>query len=107
MTLEKLNKELKKVCRNVAYLRFKQATSPPFIIYGLAGSSDVHADNRHYFKIDDGFVELYSDDKMPEVERKIEKAFSDNQIPWEKEYEEYIESQRMMCVRWSIQLLGG
>ncbi len=106
MTLEELKKALAAIAPT-AYRVFKKKVNPPFIVYALEGEDDLKADNVHYFEIADGFVELYTTKKEPAREKAVTNALDALEIPWEKENEDYIPGQRMMYVRWSIQLIGG
>ncbi len=107
MTFKDFGKILKGAGFNAAQVRFNKAQPLPYVIYGAAGRSDIHADNIHYFKIPDGYVELYTENKSAALEERLEAALESAAIPWEWDYEQYIESEHMMVVRWNIQMIGG
>lgn len=104
MTLENLMSALNAIAP-AAYLAFKEKTKPPYIIYALSGDEDVMADNEHYLRVADGFVELYTQSKDLQTQAMLEAALRKLGVAWEKENEDYIPDQRIMYVRWHIQFI--
>lgn len=92
---------------NTAYRAFKEATKPPFAVWALDNDADFYADDEHYFKVANGFVELATSIKDFALEASVEDVFKNNKIPYSKDVEDYISDQNIYYVRWSIQLYGG
>lgn len=97
MTLTELVQILKATGYPVAYSHFKAtesnpAPNPPFITYLEFDSSNFHADNKTYKQVRNINVELYTDKKDLEAEKKIEDLLDANDISYESSTT-YIESQ--------------
>ena len=104
MTQAKLVTALRNVVDKVAYMVFTEQQKPPYIIYALPDNDTLHADNSHYHSIPNGWVELYMQKFDFELMKQIESVFEANGLPWEKENEVYIESEKLCQVRWGFQL---
>lgn len=83
----------------VAYSHFvdtelSPAPRPPFITYLVLDSSNFHADNRTYTKINNVNIELYTEKKDLGVESKIEEILDNNDIPYETS-ETWIEAEKL------------
>ena len=76
----------------VAYDHFNQQTEPPFLVYLLPESRNIIADDCVYQPKVLLRVELYTDRKDLEMERRVEDVLSD--MIWTKT-EEYIDSEKM------------
>lgn len=88
MNLVELVQLLKATGLPVAYSHFKAteispAPSPPFITYLEFDSSNFHADNKTYKQIRNINIELYTNKKDLESEKKIEDLLDANDIPYE------------------------
>jgi hypothetical protein len=99
MTIIKLKKILDKTGYPVAYSHFvateqNPAPDPPFIIYLVAYSSNLMADNKVFKKIDIAQVELYTKKKDLSVEKVLEDLFEQNDIPWDAT-DTWIESEKL------------
>lgn len=105
MTLSGFHSILNEAGLPIAYRSFKQAVTPPFIVYGQGIDADFIADNTHYTEIFDGFLELYTDKKDIDSERQIAQALAGSGVVWARENEDYIPDQRLYYVRWSIQFI--
>lgn len=90
-----------------AYHHFNTPQKLPFIVFAQDGRDDLNADNTHYVKIIDGYVELYTDTKQPDLEESIETTLAEHQIPYSWENEIYIDSEKIYMVRWAINFIGG
>lgn len=90
----------------VAYRAFKEPTDPPFICYLFTYDNDVKADNYNYAKIRNFDIELYTDKKDITNEQAIENMLDTNRLPYSKT-EAWIESEQMLQVIYTIQILGG
>ena len=70
----------------VAYRAFPVGKAPklPFVCYLATDTDNFDADNRVYQVIQNVDVELYTEKKDPDVEKRLEAAFDENYIPWDK-----------------------
>ena len=87
-----------------AYDHFAEGESPdpPFICYLLPGSDNFAADGRVYFKIDQLHIELYTDEKSPETERRLEAVLDAHGIFYNKS-EVWIESEKLYEVLYQFE----
>lgn len=92
---------------NAAYHHFNKKTKPPFMVFAQDGRDDLNADNIHYLQIVDGYVELYTETKQPDLEQAIENTLTEHNIPYGWENEIFIESEKVYMVRWAIDFIGG
>ena len=85
-----------------AYDHFAEGESPPppFVVFLLPSSDNFFADNSLYQQNTELDIELYSDSKMPPLERRIEKILAEHEILWNKS-EVWIESEKLYEVRYS------
>lgn len=79
-----------------AYDHFEQgeAPAPPFICYRSPDSNNFSADGTVYFDIDVIDIELYTDEKDPKLEKRLQKLLKKAGIAYEKS-EVWIESERL------------
>lgn len=103
MTQEELCAVLKQLDIPVAYHHFKEGivSGPPFLCYLRTGSEPVLADNRVYSQAQNYDVELYTEEKSPELEERLEKLFDEHEIVYQTE-EVYIEKEDMYEVIYTI-----
>ena len=87
----------------VAYSHFKTSQELPYIIYFVTDNEDLLADNRNYYDFINIAVELYSDDKDPSLEMKLQKLFAENEIVYRKS-ETVIQDENMYEVIYEIKL---
>lgn len=66
----------------------------------------MFADNKVWQKINQLNIELYTDEKSPETEEKIEDILSSHEIPYEKS-EYWIESEKMYEVLYQTEIIYG
>lgn len=66
----------------------------------------MFADNRVWQKINQLNIELYTDEKSPETEEKIEDIMDSYEIPYEKS-EYWIESEKMYEVLYQTEIIYG
>ena len=90
-----------------AYDHFAEGESPdpPFICYLLPGSDNFAADGRAYFKINDVHIELYTDKKDLETERKLETVLDSHGIFYGKS-ETWIGSEKLYEVLYQFEMEG-
>ena len=71
-----------------------ESPSPPFITYLLPGSNNFAADGRVYLKVSEVHIELYTDEKDPLVEARLEDVLDAHEIFYDKT-EVWIESEKL------------
>ena len=88
-----------------AYDHFAEGESPepPFICFLCPGSDNFAADGWAYFKVDTVHIELYTDEKNPGIESRVEAVLDRRGIFFEKT-EVWIESERLYEVLYSFEL---
>lgn len=88
-----------------AYHHFAEGESPqlPFICYLTPGSNNFAADGKVYFKAKQLDVELYTDEKAPELEERLEAVFDAYGLFYEKS-ETYIESEKLYEVIYEMEV---
>ena len=87
----------------VAYLKFDQPQKLPFIAYLEAGTEIQGADNYNLYRRTEIRIELYSENKNPALERKIENLFRSVEI--EKDGDTYLEDENMFMTVFSFETL--
>ena len=71
-----------------------ESPAPPFVVHLTSGNNNFSADGRAYFKANEIHLELYTDMKDPELERKIETVLDSHGIFYDKT-ETWIESEKL------------
>ena len=79
-----------------AYDHFAEGESPepPFICFLFPGSDNFSADNIVYAAFEELHIELYTDEKDPELEANVESVLSEHELFWQKT-EVWIESEKL------------
>lgn len=95
----------------IAYSHFEcdednKPPQPPFLVYFVTGRDDVVADNTMYITKTTYALELYTDSKDLEIEKKIEDKLTELELPFDKQ-ESYIESERLFEVYYEFEIMGG
>ena len=90
-----------------AYDHFAEGESPetPFICYLLPESDNFAADGRVYFKIDVLHIELYTDEKSPETEQRLEAVLDAHGFFYDKT-EVWIDSEKLYEVLYTFEMGG-
>lgn len=90
-----------------AYDHFAEGESPdpPFLCYLLPGSDNFAADGKVYFKINEVRIEVYTDQKDPELEGQVEAVLDSHEIFYNKS-EVWIESEKLYEVLYSFEMEG-
>lgn len=103
MGLAEMEKLLRTVGLPVAYRAFPVGKAPPlpFICYLFSYSSNFDADDRVYQKIAHINVELYTLEKKPDLEEKLETVLAD--LCWEKA-EEYLDDEKCYEIIYEIEV---
>lgn len=103
MSLEEIYEKLCTLGIPVAYLQFSKPQKLPFIAYLEAGTEIQGADNYNLFRRTRIKIELYSENKNPELERKIENLFRTVEI--EKYGDTYLNEERMFMTVFSFEAI--
>lgn len=105
ITKERLEEMLAETGIPFAYHHFTEesAVDPPFIVYLNDESSNFYADGIVYAVIDVVNIELYTDEKDHDLEKRIENIFANYNVAWEKE-EVYIETEQMYEVLYRMEV---
>ena len=103
MSLEELRAMLETTGLPVVYRAWPEGEAPPlpFLGYLAAYSNNFGADNRVYYNIRRIQVELYTKQKDPDTEDKVENALSS--FYWEKT-EEYLDTERCYQILYEIEV---
>ena len=80
-----------------------EAPEPPFVCFLCPGSDNFSADGRVYYKIQTVHIELYTDEKNPETENRVEDVLDEHGIFYDKT-EVWIESEKLYEVLYSFEL---
>lgn len=86
----------------VAYDHFNTDMTPPFVIYRRYSQSNFGADNKVYEKINNYYIEIYTEYKDIELEEQLEELLTNNDIFFNAESEEYISDEKMYQIVYSI-----
>lgn len=87
----------------VAYLQFSKPQKLPFIAYLEAGTEIQGADGYNLYRRTVIRVELYSEKKNPELERKIENLFRTVEIT--KDGDVYLNEENMFMTVFSFETI--
>jgi len=103
MTHNEIFEMLEETGLAVAYDHFAEGESPdpPFICFLFPESDNFSADNAVYAEFQVLDVELYTDEKNPELEDKLETIFNNYELFWNKS-EVWIESEKMYEVLYQM-----
>lgn len=91
----------------VAYSHFNEATTPPCLVYRRSSTENFSADDKVYKKINQFYVELYTEYKDVTFEESLESLFDESDIFWNVESEDYIDTEKMYQVVYLINIEGG
>jgi hypothetical protein len=86
----------------VAYDHFNIATNPPFIAFRRYSQSNFGADNKVYEKINNYYVELYTEYKDVALEESLEALLNENDIYFNVESEAYIDEEKMYEIIYQV-----
>lgn len=108
-SLEDLNNILLSTGLPVAYSHFVESDNeplpaPPFITYLVTYSSNFAADNLVYQQMRNIQIELYTDQKDFDVERKVEEALDQAEVVYQST-EAFIESELLYQKIYEVRLL--
>jgi len=103
MELSEIYKKLCTLDIPVAYLNFRKPQKLPFIAYLEAETEIQGADNYNLYRRVTIRIELYSEKKSPELERKIENLFRSVEI--EKDGDTFLENEKMFMTVFSFETI--
>lgn len=103
MILEEIRSILETTGLPVTYYAWpeKAAPDPPYICYLVAYTNNFAADSGVYEVINHLQIELYTDQKEPETEARVESALAS--FFWQKT-ETYIESEQCFQIMYEIEV---
>ena len=103
MTLPEFESRLETSGLPVTYRDWPEGSAPelPFICYLCTGSNPLFADGKVYYSSSNVRVELYTRDKEPQTEGKLEAALSG--FHWKKD-ETYIDTERCYMILYEIEV---
>lgn len=106
MTEKEVFQVVKSVGIPVAYHHFEEGQSPdpPFLVYLYPGTNNFSADGTAYQGINKLDIELYTDKKDLETEKRIEDVLKEHGFFYEKT-ETYLESEKMYEVLYEMEVL--
>ena len=105
MTHNEIMEMLEETSLPIAYDHFAEGESPdpPFICFLFPGSDNFSADGKVYLKVHRVNVELYTDEKNPEVEARLEAVLDRHGIFYDKT-EVWIETEKLYEVLYSFEM---
>jgi hypothetical protein len=109
MNLTELKTILEATGYPVAYYHFLESENnplptPPFIVYLVTNSDHFTADDSIYMPINDVQIELYTDYKDLDAEKRLEDVLNANDIPYATS-EIFIDSEQMFQKIYEVRLL--
>ena len=106
MTYDAIVEMLEEAGLPLAYDHFAEGDSPepPFLIFLFPSSDNFSADGIVYQRIDALHIELYTDSKQPDVERRLETVLDRHGIFYEKT-EVWIDTERLYEVLYATEVL--
>lgn len=81
----------------------KEAPNLPYITFYYPDSSNMAADNTVYQRIESLTIELYTENKDIELEKRVEDVFERYNIVWDKS-EDYINSEHMFMITYETEI---
>ena len=107
MTLAEIAGMVSEIGVPFAYNHFAEGESPdpPFVCFMTPGSENFGADGKVYFRINSIRIELYTDEKNPLTEHKVENVLDQHGIFYDKT-EVWIQSEMLYEVTYSFEMEG-
>ncbi len=103
--MDKLLKVIKDIDLPFAYDHFAEgeSPSPPFLIYLLPNTNHFGADSKVYYKINKVNIEIYTDKKDIDLEKRVETVLDRYSIFYEKS-EVWIDSEKLYEVLYTFEM---
>ena len=89
-----------------AYHHWNEPPPLPYAVIMHGDNDDLMADNHNYQDVGNYRLELYTAEKYPPTEKKVEQWLKDHRIPYEKT-EVFLDSEDMFQVIYEFQIIGG
>lgn len=105
MTLPELKDKLKTLDLPIAYRCFTVGKVPelPYIVYYVDEDIGFYADDTVYYEGYAVTIEVYTEKKDMELEKKVKQLLNDNELPYES-YESFLESESMYLKAYEIEI---
>ena len=105
MTYEEINEMMQEIGLPFAYHHFAEGESPepPFTLLLSPGENTFGADNLMYVSFKRLHIELYTDEKSPDTEQRVEDVLLQHNIYYTKS-EVWIESERLYEVLYIMEV---
>lgn len=100
--LEFLKSILSTLSIPIAYNHFNKETKLPYLLYLEDSSNNTFADNKVYYENCSFNLELYTEIKDTTLENQLKTILTNNEIPYEKTYEDYLSDERMYEITYTI-----
>jgi len=100
MILQDIFTRLQTLNTPVAYMAFKSAQDPPYIVYRESGASFHGSDEKNYIKDMNVTIELYCENKNTQIEKSIENLFSDVELS--KSEDIWIDGEQLIMVTYEF-----
>ena len=103
--MDKLLELMAEIDISSAYDHFAEGESPepPFITYLMPRTNNFSADGKVYLRVTEVHIELYTDEKNPEVEAQVEDVLDAHEIFYDKT-EVWIETEKLYEVLYSFEM---
>lgn len=105
MTLPELKDKLKTLDLPIAYRCFAVGQVPelPYIVYYADEDIAFYADDIVYYEGYAVTIEVYTEKKDMELEKKVKQLLNDNGLPYES-YESFLDSENMYLKAYEIEI---
>lgn len=105
MNYEEINEMMQEIGMPFAYHHFAEGESPdpPFLLFLSPGENTFSADNLMYHSFKQLDIELYTDEKSPETERRVEEVLLQHELYYTKT-ETWIESEKLYEVLYELEI---
>ena len=105
MNYEEISEMMQEIGLPYAYHHFAEGESPnpPFTLFLSPGENTFGADNLMYFSFKTLHIELYTDEKSPEAEERVEEVLTQHNIYYTKT-ETWIESEKLYEVLYQMEV---
>ena len=105
MSYEEIYEMMQEIGLPFAYHHFAEGESPnpPFVLFLSPGEDTFSADNLMYHSFKQLNVELYTDEKSPETEQRVEEVLLQHNLYYTKT-EAWIESEKLYEILYELEV---
>ena len=105
MTYEEINEMMQEIGLPYAYQHFAEGESPnpPFTIFLSPGEHTFGAEDLMYISFKTLHIELYTDEKSPEAEERVEEVLHQHNLYYTKT-EAWIESEKLYEILYELEV---